>query len=160
MELPHSVFELMGGHEHASPLTGAAAGAIGALAAVRGVQNLKIGGTIHNLEGLGNLALAASSGLTAYEMFTGGEESHGHHGHHGHSHGLGTVGMLEVAHGLAEIAVGGLEFKQGKRKGVSLLRMAKGSAVLMGQFVPSIAPVAGLLHLGTTIATTIADPTH
>jgi hypothetical protein len=92
-------------------------------------------------------------------MFTGAGE-HAHE-HGGHGQEFGTLGALEVAHGLAEIAVGALELKGGtKRPGVSLLRVAKGSTVLAAQFIPSLAPAAQLLHLGTVVATAIADPTH
>lgn len=155
VELPHSLFELTGMHDHPSALGGTAAGAIGTLAAIRGYQNLRTGGLIHTIEGAGNVALAAASGLTAYEMFSGGGEGHHHHGH-----GVGLAGALEIGHGVAEIVVGGLEFKQKDRRMVSLLRIAKGSAVLASQLIPSAGTVAGLAHLGTTIATTIADPNH
>lgn len=159
VELPHAALETFVGHE-ASTLGGAAHGAIGALAAVRGVQNLRAGGLIHNIEGAGNLALAAASGLTAYEMFTE-IAVHSEHAVEEHGHGLGAVTALEVAHGLAEIAVGGIELKKGtKRPGVSLLRIAKGSAVLAAQLIPAVAPVATALHLGAVLATTAADPNH
>ena len=164
VELPHAIMETFVGHDHATPVAGAAAGAIGVLAAARGVQSMRIGGTIHNIEGVGNLALAVASGLTAYEMFTEAAEAHEHVSEHLHEHGghgFGAVTALEVAHGLAEIAVGGVELKKGtKRPGVSALRIAKGTLVLASQLIPSAAPIAQVLHLGTVVATTALDPKH
>lgn len=151
VDLPHSVIDLVGDHVDSSVL-GAAQGAVSVLAGVRGFQNLRLGGLIHNIEGLGNLALAASSGLGAYESFLGDR------GHHHHEFGL--AGGLEMLHGAAEVAVGGLELKQGERRSLALTRMAKGAATLTAGFIPGVAPVAFLVHLGATVAVTAMDPTH
>ena len=160
VETPHALMEALGAHEHPSALTGAAAGAVGALAAVRSLQNFQVGGAVHNIEGVGNLALAAAGGLTAYEMFTEAGEAHGHGHGHAEGHGFGLIGALEVAHGLAELTVGGMELRKPGRTGASVLRLIKGTSILAAQLVPSVAGLANFVALGSTIAGAVADPYH
>lgn len=136
-----------------SPALGVAAGAVSAMAAVRGIQNFRTGGLVHNIEGVGNLALAASSGLGAYESFFG---EHGGH----HHHEMGLAGGLEMVHGVAEMAVGGIELKRGGRKALALTKMLKGGSVLAAQLIPGAAPLGHLVHLGASVAVGVMDPTH
>jgi hypothetical protein len=136
-----------------SPAMGVAAGVVSGLAAVRGIQNLRTGGLVHNIEGVGNLALAASSGMGAYEAFF---SDHGGH----HHHEMGLAGGLEMVHGLAEMAVGGIELKRGGRKALSLTKMLKGGAVVAAQLIPGAAPLGHLVHLGACVAVAAMDPTH
>lgn len=160
VETPHALMEALGAHEHPSTLTGAAAGAIGALAAIRSVQNFQVGGAVHNIEGLGNVALAAAGGLTAFEMLSEAGEAHGHAHGHAEGHGFGLVGALEVAHGLAELTVGGMELRRPGRTGASVLRLIKGTSILAAQLVPSVAGLANFVALGSTIAGAVVDPLH
>lgn len=152
-ELPHAALEVYLDHGHASKVTAGVAGAVSVLAATRGIQRLRDEGLSHKIEGVGALALATASGLTAFEMF----EGHGH----SHGHGLGAIGVLEIVHGAAEIAGAAVEMKTGhSKKSVGLLRMAKGSSIIAAQLFPGIAPVAHVLHLGTALAAATIDPTH
>lgn len=157
VELPHAAIEAFGEHHHDSAVVGVAHGAVSALATMRGIQQLKMGGAVHTIEGVGQLALAGASGLGAYSALFGGEE-HGHHHHH--EHGIGLGGALEITHGLAEIAVAGLEVKQEGRKAISLVRMAKGASTLAAHLVPGAASVAHAVHLGTVVALAAMDPKH
>jgi len=139
---------------------GGASAAISLLAAARGVQNFRDGGLEHRIEGFGNLALAASSGMVAFDTFT---ESHGHEAHdhsHGHSHGFGVIGALECLHGAAEIAVGSMETRRADRRAIGLLRIAKGAAAIGSHAIPGAATALQLVHLGTVCALTALDPRH
>lgn len=168
VELPHAAMELLAGHDSDSVAIGSLSGAVGILAAVRGVQNFQTGGAIHTVEGLGSFALAASSGLTAFQTFKNAHEAHHHHGHdHGHAlsslehHHNPLISALEVSHGLAEIVVGGLELREDTPKpAVSLLRIAKGSAAIAAQLLPTIAQPALLAKFGLTAAIAVLDPKH
>ena len=59
VDVPHAFLDLADGHLD-SHLIGAASGAVSALSLARSFQNFQAGGLIHNIEGAGNLALAAS----------------------------------------------------------------------------------------------------
>jgi len=155
VDIPHAALDVVAGHLP-SPVLGVASGAVSALSVVRGIQNLRAGGVEHSLEGIGNLALAASSGMHAYEALAGGEHAHGHH----HTHGPGIAGTLEMVHGMAEMAIGGMELKNGDRKALGLAKMAKGGAVVAAALIPGAAPVAHLLHLGAAMTVAVMDPTH
>jgi hypothetical protein len=158
VDVAHAGLEVYAHHGGNETFVGGASAAISLLAAVRGVQNLRGGGLEHNIEGVGNLALSAASGLVAYQSFT---ESHGHEAHgHAHSHGFGVVGALECAHGLAEMAVGTLETKRPERRNIGLIRIAKGAAVLGSQVIPGAAGVLQLVHLGATCTLAAMDPLH
>jgi hypothetical protein len=155
VDVPHAAMDVAAGHFD-SPALGVAAGAVSVLATVRGVQNFRSGGLVHNIEGVGNLALAASSGMGAYEAFF---SDHGdHHHHHGHEFGLASG--LEMVHGLAEMAVGGIELKRGGRTALSLTKIAKGGAVVAAQLIPGAGPLGHLIHLGAAVAVAAMDPKH
>ncbi len=136
-------------------MVGAVSAGIGVLAATRAVQKFQQGGLAHNLEGAAHLALAGASGLSALGIFSGS------HAGHGHSHGHGAVGVLEIAHGVAEVAAAAVEMKQGLTKtSTGLLRVAKGASVVAAELIPGAAGICHLVHLGTALAAAYADPTH
>lgn len=153
VDVPHAVIELAA--DHVDPhLIGAANGAVSALSLARGIQNFQAGGLVHNIEGVGNVALAASSGIGAYQAFLGDHHEHGHH------HGLSLTGGLEMVHGAAEIAIGGIEVKEEGRTAIGLARIVKGGSVLAAQLIPGAGPISGLVHLGAVLTVTALDPKH
>ena len=157
VDVPHAFLDLADGHLD-SHLIGAASGAVSALSLARSFQNFQAGGLIHNIEGAGNLALAASSGMGAYQAFFGADEHGGHHHHH--HEGIGLISGLEMAHGVAEMVVGGLEVREGGRTAIGLTRLLKGGSVLAANLIPGAAPIGQLVHLGAVLAVTAMDPKH
>ena len=158
VDLSHAGLEIYSHHGGNESFVGGASAAISLLAAARGIQNLRDGGLEHRIEGFGNLALSAASGMVAFDTFT---ESHGHEAHaHSHGHGFGLIGALECVHGAAEIAVGAMEARRPDRRTIGLLRIAKGAAAVGSQAIPGAGPALQLFHLGTVCALTALDPRH
>lgn len=155
VDTSHAALDLYSHQGGSDRFVGTASAAISVLSGIRGFQNLAVGGKEHKIEGIGNLALSAASGMVAYESFFAG---HGHHGHHGH--GFGLIGALECVHGLAEISVGAMEVKRPERRKIGLLRMAKGAAVLGSQVIPGAAAALQTFHLGSSCVLAAMDPLH
>lgn len=160
VEIPHAGLELLWDFSELSG-SGWLAGAVGVAALARGVQKLGQHSAHDKIEGAGSLALAAASALTAYDMIFA---AHGHHAHH--EHGLGAVGLLECAHGAAELLHGVLDFREAargagrKRWLTGLCGVVKGTSVIAAQCVPGAAVPLHVVHLGATIANAVLDPKH